>query len=424
MKKILLRALVLVLSVVLAFIVFYAWPRLPIITSYAAKGMCSSVFMAGRDPELVSAQDLSFPPISLAKTRVNYEERSVTARLFGLAGREALYREGLGATPVAGFSEEEIRSQAIHDLPVLRTDPDTILWPLGNIIKDTIFPEIDYQRMKTVVESFFDGKGQEPVFKSHAVLIVYKDIPVLERYEEGIHPDTRLIGWSMSKSITNAMIGILVSQGKLELDKPAPVPEWAGDERRKITLNDLMHMQSGLEWVENYFDVSDVTKMLYTKGDMYAYAVSRPAEFEPGTVWEYSSGTTNILSGIIRSCFNNDGEYHRFPHEALFNRIGMRNTLLEADAAGTFTGSSYCFASAYDWARFALMFLHNGVFSGDTILSKEWIDYSREPAEGSGNAYGSQFWLNRGKALPDCPEDIFYQRGFNGQRVFIIPPPT
>ena len=421
MRKILVRSFLVLITAAIIFVVYFAWPRLPIITTYAAKGMCSNVFMADRDPELVSRQDLSFSPISLAKTRVNYEDKSVTATLFGLARRKAVFREGLGATPVVDFSEQEIRAQAVTDLPGLLTNPDTIDWPLGNRLKAIDFPEINYLKMDSVIQSVFDKDGEVAVYKSHAVIVIYKDIPVMEKYAAGIKPDTRLIGWSMSKSITNAMVGILIEQGKLDLSKPAPVPEWANNERNKITLDHLMHMQSGLAWVEDYFDVSDVTKMLYTKGDMYKYAIGRPAETIPGSVWNYSSGTTNIISGIIKNCFTDLSDYHRFPQEALFNRLGMRNTLLEADAAGTFTGSSYCFASIYDWARFGLMFLHNGVFAGDTILTKEWIAYTRQPAEGSDGDYGAQFWLNRGKDLPDCPEDIFYQRGFNGQRVYIIP---
>jgi CubicO group peptidase (beta-lactamase class C family) len=421
MKKIILRSLLALLLVVIILGVMYAWNRVPIITSYAAKGMCSSVFMANRSPALVSSQDLSFFPISLAKTKVNYDDQSVTATVFGLAKRKAVYREGLGATPVADFTEDQIRAQAITDMPYLTSNPDSIDWPLGNRYHDTLFPEINYQVLDTVIAAAFDAEGAEPCRKTHAVMVLYKDIPLREKYATGIAADTRLIGWSMSKSITNAMVGILISQGKLSLEAPAPVPEWSNDERSKITLNDLMHMKSGLAWVENYFDLSDVTRMLYSKGDMYAYAISRPFASMPGTQWNYSTGNTIIICGIIRHTFTDPHDYYLFPHVAIFNRLGMRNTLLEADAAGTFTGSSYCFASTHDWARFGLMLLHNGVFAGDTILTADWINYSRQPVPESEGFYGAHFWVNAGKELPNCPTDIFYQRGFNGQRVFVLP---
>ena len=419
MKKIIIRILLFIVAIAVILGVFWLWPRLPILTSISAKLMCSSLFMADRSPEEVHAQ--SFFPVTLAKTKVNYEDQSVTASLLGLARRKAVYREGLGATPVADADEDSIRAQAVTDIPRLQSDPDTIDWPLGNRYRDTLFPEINYPLLDTAINRVFDPEGAEPSLKTLAVMVIYKNLPVRERYAGDITPDTKLIGWSMSKSITNAMVGILVGQGKLVLDAPAPVPEWTGDERKEITLNHLMHQVSGLEWVEAYFDLSDVTRMLYMKGDMYKYAIERPAASKPGEVWHYSSGNTNIISGIIRHCFNDIHEYHLFPHTSLFNRLGMRNTLLEADAAGTFTGSSYCFASVHDWARFGLLFLNKGVFAGDTILPPGWVDYSIQPAEGSNGDYGAQIWLNRGGKLPDCPGDIFYFRGFMGQMVYIIP---
>ena len=400
--------------------IFYAWPRLPIITGFAAKGMCSGVFVGHRTPEDLSARELSFFPIRLAHTKVDYADSSVTASLWGLARRKAVFRRGLGCALVADMPEEQVRRRTAL-LPPSPYDPDTVAWPRGDLLPTTLPAGVDTGRLAAWLREAFDTPGTPPVKKTLAVVAVWKDTLLAEAYAPGISRETPLLGWSMTKSLLNALVGLRCGEGKLSLTAPAPVPQWQHDPRHRITLDPLMHMTSGLAWVEDYFDNSDVTRMLYAKGDMYAYAASRPAAMPPDSVWYYSSGTTNILSGIVRHTFPSDEAYYRYPYRHLFYRTGMLHTLLEADAAGTFVASSYSYATARDWARFGLLYLHDGIFCGDTILPPGWVAYTRQEAPHSGGAYGAQWWLNKDGGLPHVSRDAFFCDGFQGQRVFVIP---
>ncbi len=414
------KILYLFLTVLFIVVTVYAWPRVPIITGFAAKGMCSGVFVGHRTPEDIAARELSFFPISLAGTKVNYDDSTVTASLWGLARRKAVYRRGLGCALVADLPAERVKGLTVT-LPPPPFRPDTVAWPLGDITPVTLPAGIDKDKLEAVLQQAFDPADSEAVKKTLAVLVVWKDTIIGEGYAPGITRETPLLGWSMTKSIINALTGLRVKEGQLSLDEPAPIPPWQEDERKKITLNHLMHMTSGLAWVENYFDNSDVTRMLYKYGDMANYAAGRPAAVPPDSVWYYSSGTTNIISGILRHTFSSDTDYHRYPYEQLFYRTGMLHALMEADACGTFVGSSYSYATARDWARFGLLYLHDGIFCGDTILPAGWVDYTRQEAPRSGGEYGAQWWLNKDRNMPDVPEDAFLCDGFQGQRVFVIP---
>ncbi len=405
----------------LIVLVIYAWPRLPIITGFAAKGMCSGVFVGHRAPEDVAARELSFFPISLARTHVDMSDSSVTASLWGLARRKAVWRPGLGCALVADLPEEEVRARRAH-LPPPPYDPDTVAWPRGDLLPPRRPATVDTLRLDSLVQAAFDTPGEEPVKKTLAVVVVCRDTLVAEAYAPGISRQTPLLGWSMTKSIINALVALRANDLALDLTAPAPVEAWKDDERHRITPVHLLHMTSGLKWTEDYFDISDVTRMLYVHGDMYGYAVSVPAAYPPDSVWYYSSGSTNILSGILRHTFPDDGEYYCYPYRSLFYRTGMLHTTMEADAAGTFVGSSYSYAPARDWARFGLLYLHDGVFCGDTILPEGWVPLvTRRPAPHSEGHYSAQWWLNEGGRMPHVPEDVFYCDGFQGQRVFVIP---
>jgi CubicO group peptidase (beta-lactamase class C family) len=421
MKKLLRRIIWLLVLAIVVFTVIYAWPRAPIITAFAARGMCSGVFVMDRQPERISLEDLSFFPISLAKTKIDYEEKSVTARVLGMAKRKAVYREGLGAVLVLDIPEEELKAKSVTR-PDPGYDPDTIPWPKGELIQASLPEGVDYDKLNTIVENAFDETDDKPFKKTLAVAVVYDNMLIGEKYLDPSHEGTIFHGWSMAKSITNAMIGVLVKDGKLDVNKPTGIPEWKNDGRNEITLDHLLQMTDGLHFVENYFDISEVTRMLYTSDDMYKFSIGNPLEHSPGTVWNYSGGSTNILSGIIRNTIGDDTEYYAFPYSKLFHRIGMLQTLFETDGAGTFVGSSYCYASTRDWARFGLLYLNNGIFIGDTIFQQGWVDYSTEPAPGSQDQYGAQIWLQKKDGrYPDIPEDMFLVDGFQGQRVFVIP---
>jgi CubicO group peptidase (beta-lactamase class C family) len=252
-------------------------------------------------------------------------------------------------------------------------------------------------------------------------MVVHKGIPVAEAYKPGFSEDTRFLSWSMAKSFVNAFAGIMAGEGLLDVNSPAGIEEWEGDERRNITINDLLQMQSGLEWNEDYGNRSDVTVMLHCDDDMSRYAFDRPARYPAGTKWYYSSGTTNIVSYILRKKTGNDDEYYTFLHRNLFSRTGIRDAVFEVDPEGTMVGSSYLYLTARDYARFGLLYLNDGVFNGERILPEGWVEYSTTPASDSGGEYGAFFWLNRSGKLPSAPRDMYMCVGHDGQRIFIIP---
>ena len=390
---------------------------IPIITGYAAKNLCSDVFISGRQQKDVEALDLNFSFIKYAKNSVDFSDKSVTSRL--LWGKsEAIYRDGFGATLLRDETEKELRKRTFPLNAIGKIFQDTIAWPLGNVTSDTV-TGIDRQALGKVTENLIEKDAYNG--NAFAFMVLYKGQPVAEAYKPEFNSRTRFTSWSMAKSFTNALVGILVREGKIDINKPADIPEWKNDDRSKITLNDLMQMQSGLRWNEDYGTKSDVTLMLHREGDMSRYAFDMPLEYPAGTHWYYSSGTTNIVNKIIRREFDTDSAYYSFAYKELFNRIGTPDAVFESDATGTFVGSSYLYATARDFARFGLLFLNDGVFNGERILPEGWVTYSRTPASDSKGGYGSFFWLNRAKALPSAPEDMYMCVGHDGQRIFILP---
>jgi CubicO group peptidase (beta-lactamase class C family) len=254
---------------------------------------------------------------------------------------------------------------------------------------------------------------------TRAVVVVWHGQLIAERYATGFTSHTRLAGWSMTKGVMNALTGILVGQGKLNTGVPAPVPEWAGDNRRLITVADLLHMNSGLRWWEFYAGPSDVTNMLFKESNMSEFAARSSLGGPPGLVFNYSSGSANILAGIIRRVVGDD-YYYRFPYEQLFYKTGMYSAVLEPDAGGTFVGSSYCFATARDWARFGLLYLRDGVWAGRRILPEGWVKWTT-----TGGSYGALWWLNKDEPVhrrhPQLPKDCFSCEGYEGQYIWVIP---
>jgi CubicO group peptidase (beta-lactamase class C family) len=423
MKIPLKRILWSLLFVLLAFLTWFAWPRVPIITAFAAKGMCSSVFLADKSPEQVAAQDLSFFPISLAKCKIDYEEKSVTATVFGLGKRKVVFREGLGAVIVLDKSEEELRADSFS-IPNPGYSQDTIPWPMGDVMPESLPAGIDYERLGNILEKAIDAPGAEPFKKTLGVAVVYDNELIGENYLEGYDAWTKFHGWSMTKSVTGAMIGALVTEGMMDITKTTGFPEWAKDDRRNITVENILHMSSGLDWVENYFTISEATVMLMQSDDMLASVKKVGLALEPGSYWNYSSGDANLLSGLIKNAIGDREEYLAFAYSRIFHRIGMLNTVVETDASGLFVASSYSYGSTRDWARFGLLFLNHGIFEGDTVLTPEWVDYMTTEAPSSDGYYASTFWLKESdeeRSLVDVPDDIFFADGFLGQRVYVIP---
>jgi len=419
-RKILLP--VMIILVVIAILIKSQYPKLYIATGYGAKTMATAVFVSGKDPQTVQSIDLNYSIVKYTRSNIDFKNKSVTTSFWGLAKQTAVYREGFGCCLI-GPTPREMLQQSGFSIPILKRNALwRIPWPDGDRRKDTIFPEIDTLKLKSAVNEAFGPSSTDKRWTA-AVVVLYKGELIAEKYsdEMGITPDTRIWGWSMTKSIMNAMAGVLSKQKKLDVKATAPVSQWLNDHRRNITIHDLMGMNSGLKWDEDYGDVSSVTTMLYRSDNCFKIATGAPYQKAPGSEWEYSSGTSNILSGIMRTLIANDQAYHEFPYREIFNKIGVTSMLIETDAAGNFVGSSYSNATARDWARFGLLYYNDGVWKGDTILPKGWVSYTRTPASGSKGQYGAQFWLNQSKSVPDAPQDMFYCDGHRGQRIFIIP---
>ena len=401
---------------------------------YKAKELASRVFVSGREAERVIRDDLSDGPMVLVSGRVDPEDHSASARALGVVRSKAICREGLGCTLVKGLTEDEIRSQPYDPPTAPAADPSTVLWPSGDALPDgpPQTASIDAAKLDAALDQVFAEPSDSGRRETRAVVVVHRGRVIAERYAEGFDAQTPLPGWSMTKSVIGALVGIRVRQGALDLQAPAPVPEWrsAGDPRGEITLDQLLRMSSGLAFGETKDSNSDMVTMLFDRGDAAAYAAAKPLEHPPDSHWHYSSGTSNIVSRILRHSFGGDqAAYFRFPREALFDRIGMGSAVIEPDASGSFVASSFMFATARDWARFGLLFLEGGVWEGERILPEGWVEYCTTPAPRAPQGrYGAHWWLNAGdlddpsdRPWPDMPADTFSARGHEGQEVVVIP---
>ncbi|MBN2665923.1 MAG: serine hydrolase [Bacteroidales bacterium] len=396
----------------------YVNSLMPIITGYAAKNLCSNVFISGRDAKEIEDIDLNFSFIKFTSNKLDQEEQSVTSRF--LWGRsKAIYREGFGATLVRDASEEELRSEIYPS----DTDPDylpgTTAWPLGDIVPDTVDTGIDRAAVTEIARKLVYDTAYGGI--PFAFVVLHKGIPVAEKYRQGLGKDTRFLSWSMAKSFTNAIVGVLTGMGKMDVSEPAEIEEWKNDERSRISLNDLLQMQSGLEWNEDYGSRSDVNLMLFDNGDMSRFAATRPMEHAAGTQWKYSSGTANILTSLISNEFDSDTACYAFIHDNLLEKIGITDAVFEVDPSGDLVGSSYLYATARDYARFGLLYINDGIFCGERVLPEGWVDYTRTPASASEGQYGALFWLNRSREYPSAPEDMYSCQGHDGQMIFILP---
>lgn len=380
---------------------------MPIITGYAAKNLASAIFVSGREQASVEALDLHFSFIQYNKSKVDFEKKTVTSRFLWYCSTAA-YREGYGVTLLRGKGKKAFLAQE-YPLPEEPAYEDYL--EMGD--EDVL------SRMEPVARALVD----EHSYNGHpfAFVVLHEGKVVAERYGEGIGPETQLLSWSMGKSFTNALVGIMAGDGLVDINAPLDIPEWQGDARSAITLNDLMQMQSGLQWNENYGNRSDVNLMLHREADMGLYALSKPLEYEPGTHWYYSSGSTNIVMRYLRGKFSSDEEFLTYMRERLFAPLGIANPHFEPDMSGTPVGSSYLYVTARDFARFGEMYLEDGCVKGERILPEGWVEYTATPASASEGRYGAFFWLNRCHVCPDVPEDMFSCNGHDGQQIYIIP---
>ena len=406
-KKTILRIVLTVLAAALIGGCLYLNSLLPIITGYAAKNLASDVFVSGREPADVEALDLHFSFIKFTRNKVDFENKTVTSRF--LWGKSvAAYRDGYGVTLLRGKKAAELQAEK-YPLAPEAEGPDC-LEPGDSALTARLAP---------IAKALVDDHAYNGT--PFAFVVLHEGKVVAERYREGLDAHTRLLSWSMAKSFTNALAGVMYGDGLVDVFAPTGIPEWQGDERAAITLNDLMQMQSGLQWNEDYGNRSDVNLMLHREKDMGLFAIDKPLEHKPGTFWYYSSGSTNIVMRYLRGKFASDKEFLTYYRERVFAPLGIRNAVFEPDMSGTPVGSSYLYITAREFASFGQLYLGDGVFQGRRILPEGWVEYSVTPASASNDGYGAFFWLNKDKFWPDIPEDMFNCQGHDGQEIFIIP---
>lgn len=409
------KRILLALVLILALVIYLNYPKLNIISGYASKYMASSVTIGNHNPDYIKKNDLAMPLIEMAETTYDDQESSASASVYGLMTRKTIDRQGLGSVLV----NSEHPQGELYIQPQRNFSEIAKPYPYGHLpAKDTIFENINYDQLQKAGAMAF---GNPEVQKTRTLAIVYKGHLIYEDYVEGFDKDTPVLGWSMTKSILATCFGILEHQGKLKTAWPAPITEWEKDERKNITLNHLLRMQSGLEWSEDYSGISDVTKMLFLDSDMTLAQRNKKAVAKPTEVWNYSSGTTNLLSGILRQQFRSQQEYLDFPYQALIDKVGAHSMLIEADLEGNYVGSSYGWASTRDWARLGQLYLNKGEWNGEQLFAPEWVDYITTPTALSKGTYGAHFWLNAEGKFPDVPRNLYSMNGFQGQYVFMIP---
>lgn len=395
---------------------------------YKAKVLCTGTFVSGRtmDPasdDQVSAE--SYWILRPVRAEIDVAHRTVTASLLGLVTRQAIYRPGFGATLIApGESPSRLvtLNRAVDDTPTAA--------PAFDALRPRQATKLHSIDLAQIVDAAFRDPQKGRRRRTQAVVIVRDGEVIAERYAAGFSADTPLPGWSMAKSVLSSLVGVLVQERRLSLDQRELLPHWrTPDPRADISLEDLLRMRSGLRFSELYaLPWSDVLRMLYRSSDMGNYSTSRPLAHKPGTVWQYASGTSNILSLICRLTLG-DASYSSWPRRVLFEPLGMASALFEPDASGTFVCSSYMVATARDWARYGLMWMNGGRVGERQVLDEAWITFSTRPTPQSPQGrYGAHWWLGLNPeiggetaAASRIPRDAFFAVGHEAQTLTVIP---
>ena len=399
-------------------------------TGFVANIMCSETFVSGLDPEKTFTETTdAMPGVGLLTWamafHVDRARKDVTVTLLGLGRSHAVYRNGAGCYLDHGGTATEIAMPAADPVPALLPAV-----PGSAAVKPAS------AELAAALDRAFAEPAQPPFRHTRAVVIMKDGRVIAERYADGIGVDTPLLGFSATKSVTSALTGILVRQGKLALDQPAPVAAWRdpSDPRHAITIDQLLRHTAGLG-LGSSLEASlgsafePVNRMKFEQPDMAGYAESIPLATAPGTAWSYHDGNYLILSRLIENAVGGrPSDYLRFARDELFAPLGMRHVTIEFDASGTPEGSSQMLASARDWARFGQLYLDDGVVGGRRILPEGWVKYSASPTQNAFVGYGAGFWTNLGNSRganyrigEGWPRDAFMAKGTIGQYVIIIP---
>ena len=398
-------------------------------TGFVAHVLCSETFVSGFDPRRTFVETSDAMPGSGLMTwamdyRVDRARKEVTVSLFGLGRSHAVYREELGCTLEHGNGLAEV-SQSPDDRP-----PALLPDIAGASIVAPQSPA-----MASALDRAFTEPARKPYRRTRAVIVVKDGRIIAERYADGVGIDTPLLGFSATKSVISALVGVLVRQGKLKLDKPAPVEAWqnANDPRHAITVDQLLRHTAGLAFGSSLqaslaSALEPVNRMKFLEDDMAACAESIPLETAPGTAWNYHDGNYIVLSHLIRNSIGSPDDVLRFANRELFAPLGMRHVTLQLDGVGTVEGSSEMLASARDWARFGQLYLNDGTAGGKRILPEGWASYSASATPNAWVGYGAGFWTNLGDSFGanyriehGWPRDAFFAKGTIGQYVIVIP---
>ena len=304
----------------------------------------------------------------------------------------------------------------------LPPQPAEVPWPTGAWPAGEPDADVDCEALAGAYRVLIDEADEARTGQTHALLCVHRGRLVGEGYDAEHDRDSQLVSWSMAKSITHALAGILIRGGRLDPTAPLAIPAWRepGDPRGAITLEHLFRMVDGLDFVEEYIPggVSHVIEMLFENGkhDVAGYAAARPAKHPPGSYWNYSSGTSNILARLLGEIVGGgEAGMRSFIEQELFAPLGIRGAEPRFDQAGTFIGSSYVFTTARNFVRFGLLYLRDGVWEGRRILPEGWVDHARRLTPASFDQYGAHWWLAQDGS------GRFYASGFRGQYIVVDP---
>src|SRR6185503_18702523 len=310
-------------------------------------------------------------------------------------------------------------------------DAKTQMWPMGDVLpKEPLPPGLDAGKVKQAVDAAFESAGEETA----AFVVTWRGRPIGERYAQGITSSTPLESWSMGKSVTATLMGILIKQGAYELSQPAPIPEWQtpGDPRASIRIADLLNMSSGLRIkapddpdYDPHGTYPDHLYLYTGSVNSFEYAATRPLQWPPGTVGRYHNTDPVLVNYLTKLGVAKLGEdYLSFPQRALFDKLGIRTFVMETDPFGNFLTQGYELASARDWARLGNLYLQDGVWNGERILPEQFVRFVRTLAPAwiadSRPVYGGFFWINGDGGMP-VPRDAYYMSGAGGQTTLIIP---
>lgn len=391
-------------------------------TGSVSRSLCTSAFLSRIDPQSTFTEE-QLPLMRGIGWAVHYEvdraKREVRSSVLGSFSARAVYREGLGCLLVQGDGPVP-EAAGFEPAPIASSWPANVIEPADPAIR------------RALDRAFAEPDPSHPRL-TKAVVVLHDGQLIAERYAPGYGPDTPIWAHSVSKSITNALIGILVRHGKLRLDQSAPIAAWRSptDPHHAVTVNQLLRMDSGLPFDETDGALNAMTRMLYLEPDMGGYAAKMSLAHPPGTAWSYSNLSYLLLGRMIRDTTGGDAvDAERFARRELFAPLGMRSAVIETDATGTPIGASNVYASARDFARFGQLYLDDGVVNGRHILPEGWVDYSRSQTLDTG--YGAGFWtnlVNHGRVpvwdapwgMPQLPKDMYYARGAFGQYVVIVP---